>query len=225
MLALSDYWKEKYPTAHIGILTMHNVANPTTCTALDAKKEELEIQLRQEFADLGKAGIRALPVMQAYRAYYKIFKKSYHVQQQVESIVFKGRSIPRIAALVEAMYMAELKYMLLTAGHDLDVVNPPVKVDVAHGTESYTRINGQEQTLKADDMYIADSKGVMSAIIYGPDNRTKISPTTRSVLYTIYAPAGVPNSHIEQHLLELQKNVLLITPTASTTELKVYGST
>ena len=44
----------------------------------------------------------------AYNACYKGFKKTYHVQLQLESVALKGRSIPRVAALMEAMFMAEL---------------------------------------------------------------------------------------------------------------------
>lgn len=224
MLTITKRWSLRYPDSHIGILEMHNAANPVSCPPLDAKKAVVETYLRQQFSEGGAAEIRALPVMQAYKIYYKQFKKSYHVQQQVESIVLKGRSIPGVAALVEAMFMAELKHMLLTAGHDLDVLKPPIKIDIAGGNEVYTRINGQEQILKADDMFIADSEGVMSAIIYGPDQRTQITPATRNVLYTIYAPSGIPASDVLKHLQELRDNVLIISPDAQTTELQVYGS-
>jgi DNA/RNA-binding domain of Phe-tRNA-synthetase-like protein len=123
------------------------------------------------------------------------------------------------------MFMAELKHMLLTAGHDRDVLKPPVGVDIAQGTELYTRLNGQDQMLKADDMYIADKEGVMSAIIYGPDQRTRIRSATRNVFYTIYAPSGISVSVVEEQLRELRDNVLLIAQDAETIELKVYGKT
>jgi hypothetical protein len=34
-------------------------------------------------------------------------------------VALKGKAIPRQAALVEAMFMAELENLILTAGHDL----------------------------------------------------------------------------------------------------------
>ncbi len=224
MLTITERWALRYPDAHIGILKVHNAANPATCPPLDVKKSVIETSLRQQFSMGVTTAIRALPVMQAYKTYYKQFKKTYHVQQQVESITLKGRTIPSVAALVEAMYMAELKHMLLTAGHDLDVLKPPMKIDIAEGSEIYTRINGQEQMLKADDMFIADSEGVMSAIIYGPGQRTQITHATRNVLYTVYAPSGIPALDIHTHLQELRDNVLIIAPGAETIELRVYGS-
>jgi DNA/RNA-binding domain of Phe-tRNA-synthetase-like protein len=41
--------------------------------------------------------------------------------------------MPRSPALVAAMVAAELKNLLLTAGHDLEVIEPPVTLDLATG--------------------------------------------------------------------------------------------
>ena len=91
-----------------------------------------------------------LPVMQAYKAYYKQFKKTYHVQQQVESIVSERHDqSPALRRWLKPCLWRNLKNMLLTAGHDLDELTAPISIDVADGSEVYTRINGQEQILKA----------------------------------------------------------------------------
>ena len=199
---------------------MGNVANPKSHAAMNQIKEELEGQIRAGFAS--KEELRAQDRLQAYRAYYKRFKKTYHVQLQLESIAFKGKSIPRVAALVEVMFAAELKNKLRTAGHDLDIVEPPVKLDVAQGSESYTRINGQEQQLKAGDMFISDTQGVLSAVIYGPDQRTRILPGTRRVLFTVYAPPGIEAEAVQPHLQDMEAYVRLISPQAKTELLQVY---
>src|SRR5688572_25845260 len=88
----------------------------------------------------------------------KHLKKSYHVGLQLESFVFQGKSLPRVAALVEAMFMAELDDLLLAAGHDLDTLSLPLTLDVAQGTETYTLLRGDEQTLKTGDMFIRDGQ-------------------------------------------------------------------
>ena len=219
MFSISEAWRESYPGAAVGVLAMRDVSNPVSHAAMDRVKEELEEQIRARFAS--KDETRAQDRLQAYRAYYKRFKKTYHVQLQLESIAFKNKSIPSVAALVEAMFVAELKNMLLTAGHDLDIVEPPVTLDVAQGHERYVRINGQEQQLKAGDMFIADSQGVLSSVIYGPDRRTRILPETRSVLFTVYAPPGIAEEAVRQHLRDMEGYVRLITPQAETELLQV----
>ncbi len=203
---------------------MSQVTAPKKHPGLAKRKTELEEALRARFKGRSRSDLKQLPNVQPYIAYYKRFKKSYHLLLQLESVALKNRSIPRVAPLVEAMFMAELKNQLLTAGHDLARVEPPVTVRVANGVEAYTTISGSEQILKEGDMYIADSLGIMSSIIYGPDRRTQIRPSTTQLLFTVYAPQGIGNKAVESHLRDIEENILLIAPEAKVTERAVYGA-
>lgn len=220
MLTISEKWMHAYPDSHVGILAMEGAENSDRHPGLDRQKAELEADLRALFKD--PSALKDLPTIRAYRNYYKRFKKSYHVLQQLESVVFKGKSIPAVSTLVEAMFMEELRNMLLTAGHDLHVVTPPLTLDAASGDEKYVRINGQEQVVKAGDMIVADAAGVISSIIYGPDRRTAIGPSTTGVLFTVYGVSGIGEQAVLQHLQGIEANVKLVSPEASTTHLKVH---
>src|SRR5512138_883490 len=136
----------------MGILAVRNVENPIFHPALDARKRAVEAELRARFAGTTTDDLKQLETIQPYVSYYKRFGKTYHVLLQLESVALRGKSIPSVEALVEAMFLAELEDQLLTAGHDLESVQTPATVDVATGTERFTRINGQEQQLKAGDM-------------------------------------------------------------------------
>lgn len=222
MLRVSDDWKKAYPGAHAGILAMRNVLNPSHHPELDHQKVELETDLRALFKERGS--LKSLLPIKAYQEYFKKFKKTYHVFQQLESVIFKGKSIPQVAGLVEAMFMEELRNMLLTAGHDLDTIKAPLKLDISKGNEKYVRINGQEQVLKAGDMMIADSVAVISSVIYGPDKRTIITPSTKRVLFTVYAVPGIGAQSVRQHLEGIEANVRLVSPDAELELLEVYGT-
>lgn len=224
MLIASPAWQSTYPGAAAGSLAMHNVVNPTDHPALDQRKAELENEMRARFAGADRAALSALPSIQPYVAYYNHFKKTYHVLLQLESVALKGKSLPRTATLVEAMFMAELKNHLLTAGHDLGTLRGSIRLDVARGDERYTLLNGQEQTLKPNDMYMADDDGIISDVLYGPDRRTCITEATRRVLFTVYAPPGIELQAVHDHLRDIQANVLLIAPQAETVSLQVYGT-
>ena len=222
MLIVSEAGKTAYPGAVAGILVMRNVSNPAQHPALDRCKSELESQLRTRFSD--PADLKALKPIQAYTAYFKRFKKTYPVLLQLESVIFKGQSIPRVAVLVEAMFVAELRNALLTAGHDLQAIQSPVRLDVSSGDERYVRLNGQEQVLKPGDMMMADAQGIISSVIYGPDYRTRIMPDTRHVFFAVYAPPGIGEQAVYQHLQDLQANVLLVAPEAAVERLNVFGT-
>ena len=223
MFIASEEWKTAYPNAYAGILVMHKVANPASHEGLNLKKEMVEKKLRTLYMGFNRAGFEALPALQAYQDYYKQFKKTYHVLLQFESLVLKGKSIPNVAALVEAMFMAEVENMLLTAGHDLDSLMLPVQIKVAKGSETYTMMNGQQQVLKTGDMYISDGQGIISSIIYGPDNRTQIKPSTQSVLFTVYAPPGIKPGMVLHHLETIRDNVLVVSPEGQVEMLQVFG--
>ena len=224
MFTISDNWKQIYPGAFVGILALRQVTNPDNHPELDVRKDEIEAELRERFEGYDRPGLRAEPVLQAYHTYYKRFKKSYHVQGQLESILWKGKSIPRVAALVEAMFMAELQDQLLTSGHDLDLVQQPVGIDAATGEEQFNGIRGDAIQLKAKDMFIADAVGVLSSVIYGPDKRTSINENTTAVLFTVYAPPGIEGTAVSDHLDHIETYVKLISPNAVVKLKEVFGT-
>ena len=143
MFNVTDDWKSAFPGAAGGILAMSNVANPSRDDALEEAKRGLEEELRSRFAGADRTTLRDLGPIRAYNEHYRKHRKTYHVQLQLESVALKGRPLPRVAALVEAMFMAAVKNMLLTAGHDLDAVQGPITLDVSTGDERYTLMNGQ----------------------------------------------------------------------------------
>jgi DNA/RNA-binding domain of Phe-tRNA-synthetase-like protein len=223
MLIVTPAWRSAFPEAHAGVLVLREASNPGRHPDLERRKGQLEGELRSRFSGQDRAALANHSTLQAYDRYYKQFKKTYHVQLQLESIAWKGKSIPSMSALVEAMFMAEMKNLLLTAGHDLDRLSLPLVLDVSRGSERYTLMRGDEQTLKPGDMMIGDQAGVISSIIYGPDQRTQIIPETRNVVYTVYAPEGVDEQAVHRHLLDIREYVLLITPQAQVDLLEVHG--
>ena len=221
-LLVTEAWRTAYPGASIGVLAMRGVANPTGHALLDKRKGELEQELCSRYSGYDRTALKALAAIQAYTSYYRQFRKTYHVLLQLESVVLKGRPILGSPALVEAMFMAELKHLLLTSGHDLQKVQLPIQVGVSDGGERFVRINGKEQLLKKGDMFIADAQGILSSVIYGPDQRTQIMPDTRQVLFTSYVPASIGKESVHEHLRYIRDSVLLVSPEAQVLSLDVY---
>jgi DNA/RNA-binding domain of Phe-tRNA-synthetase-like protein len=205
-----------------GILAMHGVVNADCDAALQRRAAQLQAQIRTRFSGSNRTHLQGNPTLRAYADYYKRFGKTYHVQLQLESVLFKGKSITGPSAIVQAMFMAELKSMLLTAGHDLDTVRGGLAIDVSLGTERYTLLSGGEQTLKTGDMFFRDEEGILSSVIYGPDQRTRITPQTRVVIFAVYAPPGIPKEELETHLSDLEANVRLFSPQAEVESREVF---
>ena len=210
--SLTEAWEAAYPGAVVGALVMSEVLNPEQSPALEARKKELEASLRSGAGrELGSE-----PVVRAYVDYYRAFGKSYHVKAQWESVAVKGKPVPRRAALVEAMFMAELDNLILTAGHHLAALVLPLRADVTREGDRYVLMNGAERVLDDGDMMMVDGEGIVSSVLYGPDSRTRIAPETREVLFGVYAPAGVGEDAVRRHLEDIRANVLLVAPGAVT---------
>lgn len=217
---ITESFHQKSPGASVGVMVVEHAANPKDAPELDRVKAEIESNLRRKHTE--KEALRNLPVLQAYKAYYKQFKKSYHVLFQLESVIFNDRSIPNATALVKAMFMAELDNMLLTAGHDLEEIKMPATIGLAHGDETYTLMNGNPQTTKMNDMCMVDQEGIISSVIYGPDQRTRISPNTSKAMFVVYAPAGIKQNQVKDHLGDIQRYINLFSPETATTFLEIF---
>ena len=129
ILLPSSAWRSAFSNAVVGALVMRGVRNAEQSAALDTDKRRLEEKLRATAGGTERAAPEADRVARAYLDYYRARGKTYPVKAQRESVV-KGKSIPGRAALVEAMFMAELENLILTAGHDLDAIEAPLRVDV-----------------------------------------------------------------------------------------------
>jgi DNA/RNA-binding domain of Phe-tRNA-synthetase-like protein len=222
VLTVSGSWKTTYAGATAGALVLRGVSNPTHHPEIDQRIATWEAELRTRFGGSDRTALRAHPVLQAYAAYYRRFRKTYHVGLQLESVLFKAKALPRSPGLVAAMVAAELRNGLLTAGHDLTAVEMPVTLDVAAGGELYVLLNGREDTLKAGDMMMTDRQGVISSVLSGPDQRTRITPETRHVLFAVYAVPGVGSRLVRHHLEDLRDAVLLMAPHARIEALDVH---
>lgn len=159
--------------------------------------------------------------MGAYVRYYKGFEKTYHVLQQLESVVLKGKGLPGISPLVDANFAAELETLVLTAGHDADRLREPVTIDVSREGDTITQMNGASKGLPAGDMVMRDAGGVCCSILYGQDNRSAITAGTRRALYVCYAPPGVPQADVRRQLEAILSCVRLCAAAGTVEQLSI----
>lgn len=221
MITLTDRWQRLYPEGAVGIIALRDLENPASHPALEAAGRELALELKQRYRGMDRPQLRQQPVFAAYDAFYRNFRKTYHVQLQLESVIHHDKPIQAPSTLVGAMFLAELETGLLTAVHDLQRISLPLRADVAQGGETYQRMDGSEQALKKGDMYIRDQQGVVSSVIYGPDYRTRIRPETTSAIFTTYGPPGIHRGQIQSQLERIQDLIRLIAPAAQQAALVV----
>jgi len=215
LIEVDPAWRVAHPGASVGVLAIRGVTNPASHDGLNARAVALEASLRARFGAMDRSELRQVPPLPAYAAYYKRWGQRYHVGMQLESVAQKGKPVPRVAALVEAMFIAELGSLLLTAGHDLDALALPVRIGSGAG-EGYLSPTGADLAVKDGDMVIADAEGrILSAVVTGPSDVARIGPDTTAALFCVYAPPGIERDLLDVHLGEIESNVRLISPDAA----------
>ena len=65
--------------------------------------------------------------------------------------------------------------------------------------------------------------GIISDVIYGPDQRTQITANTHNAVFTVYVPAGIEEQTIVQHLQDIRDYAMIIAPQAQVEILNIYN--
>jgi len=223
MITASSEWRTSFPGACFGVLVLEGADNSQECPALEERKNAFENGLRSRHEGKSRKEIGLEEPFGAYGRYYKRFGQGYPVLHQVETVALKGKPLFSPSPLVAAMFMAELKNGFLTAGHDLDTVSLPLFLDVSKGEEGYTAMGGRERTLPPGDLFLSDREGILSSILYGPDDRTAVTARTTRVLYTVYGVQSLPAEDVRAHLEEIAELVRVLSPEAVRKELVILG--
>ncbi len=217
-------WHTAHPGAVIGLLELSGVVQPGPSLLLNERKRETEARLRERYQGCTRKDIASHPVMAAYIRYYKRFNKTYHVLLQAESIALKDKNLPDVCPLVDAAYVSEMETFVLTAGHDVARLQPPILIDVSYEQDQMVQMDGTVKVIRAGDMIMRNAEGISCSILYGQCKRSPITQETAHVLYVAYAPSGVPKETVLAHLQGIEANIHLFSPTAVVEQVSfLYG--
>ena len=205
MITISPAAKALFPNLSVGTLLIKNITNSYLNDAMYDASRTLERELRTRYGTLTRKELNNTEVLGGYYSYYRKFSKTYHVLLQLESIVSKGKQVPSVSPIVQSMFMGELKNHFLSSVHDYSFVEEPFRLDLSNGEELFTSFDGEKKTLKKEDLYIRDKKDIVSVMLYGMDERTKVTGKTREAFYTVYVPFGIEDKKVISHLEDMAK--------------------
>ncbi len=221
-MILSAEWSTAYPGACVGVVRISGVRNPDGDPALDAVLDETAGLLRDRWAGASRTDLLARPELASYAAYYRRFEKTYHVLLQLESVALKGKPLRAGGAIVAAMFRAELETGLLTAGHDAAHLIGELAVGLVHDGDTYVGLGGRDIAAAPGDMCIRDDVGIVSSIVYGPDDRTRLRGSTTVATFTTYAPSGIGRGAMAHHHEILCAGIRTFAPDSVVESVEVY---
>ncbi len=223
MITASATWRASFPGTFFGAMVIEGITSTAENSAFEERKTALEEELRRRHLGKTRKDISREDPFGAYEKYFRKFGQGYPVLHQVETVALKGKPLSSPSPLVAAAFLAELGSGLLTAGHDLERISLPLTLDVSKGGETYQAMGGRMRTMPKGDMFLSDQKGILSSIIYGPDDRSFITPVTTRALFSVYGAPSIPSWQIRDHLEEIGELVAVLSPEAVRKELIILG--
>lgn len=203
MLLRSDRLESMYPAVPFGELMVQNL-RPDHHEAFGEFVQREITRIKPDFENYEREKFVKTEPMCYYVKYFKKFRKTYFVLQQIESIFVKNHIFPETISIVQALFLTELKHGVLIAACDTDQMKTPYVIDVALGGESYTGFQGGIITLKEGDILLRDAEGIVVSNIYGQGMRTRVSNNTENVMFAIMGVEGVTRTVVESALDSLQ---------------------
>jgi len=177
---------EVYPDAQFIAITATNFGNEKKNPDFEKEREKITKQIRK-LDDPSK-----LKQIKDHKAFHQKFGKSYPIEYQINSIK-DGKNIPTQTTLTDALFLSEMKHLCIISGHDIATLKGDLTFDISKGGEKYTKINGKPQSLKPEDIILNDNGKLITSLLYGPDNSTKITSKTKDCVYLFWF-----SSHITQ---------------------------
>jgi len=71
-------------------------------------------------------------------------------------------------------------------------------------------------------MFLSDREGILSRILYDPDDRTAVTAETTRVLFTVYGVPSLPVESVRAHLDEIEELVRILSPEVLRKELVIW---
>ncbi|MEE9406368.1 MAG: tryptophan--tRNA ligase [Candidatus Aenigmarchaeota archaeon] len=208
--------KERYPTMRLGLVEIRNVVNSGSRELRDERRT-VERIVKKEYRNWEKVDI-----IKAYDKFFGRHDRPFPIVEGVKAVL-KGKGIPTLSPLVDAMLLAELKHLVLMTAHDLDKIDGTLTVDQAMEGDEFVNIAGDTVPLEQGDVVIRDRKGVIGTYLEGQSLRTKVTKKTRNCAYFAFYVPGVKDVRIKNCLKDAAKMASLGKGKPSDTELHIVG--
>lgn len=181
------------------------------------KARELE-RLRESFAAYDR---KAVFGENPYYRYFKKYKKTYPVLQQLESFLLKDRPFPSGNPVNEVAFLAELRTQMLLGAHDIDRIAGVPELFCPTEKLPFPSMRGEEVHTYPGDVSGRDDGGIIWGMIAGADERTCIRPDSTHIAYLVFGAPGVTNGQVEDLLDTLAGYARTLSPEAGVHKLLI----
>ena len=138
------------------------------------------------------------PIIRAYRDFYwRIGIDPTKQRPSSEALIrriLRDKGIPIINNVVDAGNIASIKTAIPIGLYDKDAITGNLIFRFAEENEVFDPIGGEKEILKANQIILADNRGIIHVFPHRDSKRTMIKESTKRVLVVACGVPGVPDN-------------------------------
>lgn len=147
-----------------------------------------------------------------YNRYFKKYKKTYPVRQQLESLLLKGRPFPEGNPINEVTFLTELRTRMLLGTHDIDRMKGEVELFCPDEKIDFPGIRGETAHCYPGDVTGRDEEDIILSLVAGADFRTCLHPDSSHIAFLFFGVPGVTREEIEDVQVRLMHYAEVLAP-------------
>lgn len=210
LLSFTPSFKEKYPSAIVGLALIKNVTIKKTNPELEIEKAATV----SEYESVTTKDLSNFEEVKSYRKMYKDMGIDWHSRRPSPEALLRritqGKELYTVNTCVDAYNLAVIKNRVSVGAFDFDSLTTPITLEIAKGGEKIHLLGNDEETeLKAGEVSYFDQSGPYNLDYnYRDAQRTAVQETTRNILINIDGIYEISREQVEQ---TLQDTIDLIT--------------
>jgi DNA/RNA-binding domain of Phe-tRNA-synthetase-like protein len=214
--SISAAYAQRYPGVGFGLALIRDGRNPENPPGFDQfKRQRLRHMRRREI--LAAVSQR----IDLYARFFESFGYACPLPQHLKRTVNSG--FPRYSLVLDAHFLAEMCAGILVAAADDERFEGDLTLDVAAADEASLGLGNRRFRTRAGEIVLRDAKDIVCVLCQGADEKTRVQPHTRHVLFYAYAVPGIDSDCLAQGL-SLAAEALVTFGGGRLEEVKVFSN-
>jgi len=190
---ITDAYRQRFPNLAFGIGTIQSCIHFEKNESFKLYKRELLRKMRRR-ANLAQLEER----INLYDQFFKEWGYSCPLPNHLKRTVEMG--FPIVNLYIDTHIIAEMCHGILMAIQDLDRFQGQWKLDLAQEGETFQGVSGRMIQCKDDEIVLRDGEGMVCSLFQGPDFKTRVEPTSKTIVVYIFTAPGILEEQVSNGL-------------------------
>ena len=199
--SLSEAYRRQYADVGFGLVMIKATTEQIDAAGFNQykRKKLRSMRRRQNLEDITTR-------INTYKDFFEAYQQPCPLVSHLQRTINSG--FPRYSLLVDAHFMAEMCAGILVAVTDYDRFEGSLKLDVAGAGETCRGMGERLFTTRKGEIVLRDDKEIVCVLCQGADEKTRVQPETRNVLFYAFGVPGIEKQYLRDGLTVAAETVV-----------------